>query len=323
MGGTLLYGACGAFAAGVAVALLTPVPFLFVLICLALGGASFFFRSRTRHAVPLAVALIAFSCGAGRAHITLTNLASETLPQYIGAKVAIAGRVVGDPDVREASARVVLGDLSIDNEPVSGKLLVSLPPSAEVVYSDQLYVQGNVQAPQTFETQTGRIFDYPNYLRAQGVQAQMSYAKLLATKQSGLSLQSFLFSLKHTFERSLDALLPDPDNALLQGVLLGEKRGISQELTQAFMLSGLVHIVVLSGYNISVVAEAVFRTLGFLPRTLRFGLGGVLMLLFALMTGAGAATVRALIMALVALLARFARRPHLALRALVDRKSVV
>ena len=126
-----------------------------------------------------------------------------------------------------------------------------------------------------------------------------------------------LYALKHTFEHSLNRLLPQPDNALLQGILVGEKAGISQELTQGFVQSGLVHIVVLSGYNISIVAEAMFRVLGFLPRALQFGVGGVMMFLFALMTGAGAATVRALVMALIALLARYLKRPHLALRALV------
>jgi len=75
-------------------------------------------------------------------------------------------------------------------------------------------------------------------------------------------------------------------------------------------------VVVLSGHNITIVSEGVFRALSFLPRTASYGVGAVLMILFALMTGAGATTVRALIMALVALLARYLHRSTLALRSL-------
>jgi competence protein ComEC len=167
----------------------------------------------------------------------------------------------------------VLDDISIDGESVSGKLLVTLSADVSASYDDQLYVQGKLKAPEVFETATGRTFDYPNYLRAQGIQAQISYAKLLDRKPAGWSLVGSLYSLKDLFEHSLDRVLPQPDNALLQGILIGEKAGISQELTNAFVQSGLVHIVVLSGYNISIVAVAMFRTLGFLSRTFQFGVG--------------------------------------------------
>ncbi len=59
-----------------------------------------------------------------------------------------------------------------------------------------------------------------------------------------------------------------------------------------------------------------FRALAFLPRTAGYGAGAVLMILFAAMTGFGATTVRALVMALVALLARYLHRTALAMRSL-------
>ncbi|MDQ5955002.1 MAG: hypothetical protein QG621_5 [Patescibacteria group bacterium] len=322
MGGTLLYGACGAFAAGVAVALLTPVSYIFAFFVFALGIALLFFK-RSNLFILLAITLVAFGVGVVRTNYSLQQADAQMLPNYIGTNVALTGRVVEDPHRSDSMTRAVLDDISIDGESVSGRLLIVLPADSAVSYNDQLFVQGKLKAPEAFETQTGHTFDYPNYLRAQGIRAHMSYAKLLDTKPSGFSMLGMLFSLKHAFEYSLDMLFPNPDNALLQGVLLGEKRGISQDITNAFIQSGLVHIVVLSGYNLSIVAEAVFRTLSFLPRAASFGVGGALMVFFALMTGAGAATVRALVMAIIALLARYLRRPHMALRALVVAASVM
>ena len=316
MGGTYLYVACGALAAGVALALRTPISYILVFLLLALGIALLFFKRAHGYALLIGVILVAVGVGSARTNYSLQQLQAQTLPNFIGTKVALVGRVVEDPVVSDTMTRVVLDDISIDAQKVSGKLLVTLPVDVSVSYGDQLYVQGKLKAPEAFETATGRMVDYPNYLRAQGIQTQMSYAKLLDKKEARWSLVGALYGLKHLFKHSLDRLFPQPDNTLLQGVLIGEKAGISQELTNAFVQSGLVHIVVLSGYNISIVADAMFRVLGFLPRAFQFGIGGVMMLLFALMTGAGAATVRALVMALIALLARYLKRPHLALRAL-------
>ncbi len=296
-------------------ALLTPISYVFAFLMLALGIAPLFFKKRFQLAVVVAMLCIGFGFGVMRTINVLQRLDTQTLPNYIGTKVALVGRVAEDPAASDI-VRVVLDDISIDGEEVSGKSLVTLPADVSVSYGDQLYVQGKLKAPEAFETTSGHTFDYPNYLRSQGIQAQMSFAKLLDRKQAGWSFVGSLYALKHLFEYSLNRLLPQLDNALLQGILIGEKAGLSQELTQGFVQSGLVHIVVLSGYNISIVADAVFRTLSFLPRTFQFSVGGMMMLLFALMTGAGAATVRALVMALIALLARYLKRPHIALRAL-------
>jgi competence protein ComEC len=125
-----------------------------------------------------------------------------------------------------------------------------------------------------------------------------------------------LFSIKHRFESSLEQLYPEPDTALLEGILLGERRGLPKDLQDAFVTSGLVHVVVLSGYNISIVANAVLYATSFLPKIIGYSFGAILMILFALMTGAGATTVRACIMGLIAILAQYLQRPAAALRAL-------
>ena len=95
---------------------------------------------------------------------------------------------------------------------------------------------------------------------------------------------------------------------------MGENR-VCHKLTQAFVTAGLIHVVVLSGYNIGVVAEWTLRFFGlFLPR--RFALGGaaVVITLFALMAGGGIAPCAMLMT--IAILARYLNRPTLALRSL-------
>lgn len=241
----------------------------------------------------------------------------SALVRYADRMAVLEGAVADDPDERASSVRVTVDTAFINGAEVSGKALVALPRDSAVAYGDRVVLRGVLERPEAFETASGRLFDYPGYLRVRGISVVMQRATLLERAPGAWSLRGALFSLKHWFEKSLERVVPEPQASLLEGILLGERGGFTKELLQAFVLVGLIHVVVLSGSNISIVAEAVFRALSLLPRTATYMAGALVMLLFVLMTGAGAAGVRALIMAGVALIARYLRRPAAALRALV------
>lgn len=250
-----------------------------------------------------------------RIEFFLQDLRERSLGPYLGAAV-VEGTVVNDPERRAANLHAHIEVSKINNKPVRGRLLAILPPDAELSYGGHAVIRGKIELPEPFETDTGRTFDYPGYLRARGISALMQNAVLVSAEAGEQSLQGGLYALKHSFERALQSLLPQQQSSLLEGITLGERRGISDELNRAFVVSGLVHVVVLSGYNISIVALAVFFLLGFLPRRVALVLGGFSMVLFVLMIGAGATALRALIMGLIGVLAQFLRRPRLALRSL-------
>ncbi len=242
---------------------------------------------------------------------------SETLVTHVGESAEVVGMVVADPDRRDTSLHLTVDVETVGGVSTSGKLLALVPRESSVSFGDVVTVRGPITLPESFEGNAGRIFDYPGYLRVQGISAQMSRAELVRDTSGGFSIQRFLFSIKHTFEHSLQKLLPEPDESLLEGILLGERHGIPKDLTNAFIESGLIHVVVLSGYNITIVAEGVFRLLSFLPTSASYPIGGILMIFFAVMTGAGSTTLRALIMGLIALLARYLHRSALAMRSLI------
>ncbi len=241
---------------------------------------------------------------------------SQTLGRYLQKTVLVRGSVSDDPDVRENAVRVnVLVD-TIDDTPARGVLLAVLPANTPAAYGDRIIVRGKIQAPETFTTDTGRVFDYPNYLRVRGISALMQGARLEGREES-FTVRGALFSVKHAFNASIERIMPVRDAALLEGILLGERRGLPEPLTQAFIISSLIHVVVLSGYNISIVAEAVLRGLRFLPRSLSYSGAVLLMVLFIIMTGGGSTALRAGLMALIAVVARYLRRPAAAMRGLI------
>lgn len=247
--------------------------------------------------------------------------AQTSLAGYADRTAVVAGTVAGDPDKRATSLRVPIKVETVNGQDAPhGTLLALLPRETQVAYGEKVEVRGLIGLPQSFETDTGRVFDYPGYLRVRGISAVMERAALRSQEPAGFTVLGPLYALKHAFEKSLEQNINEPEVSLLEGMLLGERGGFSDELLKAFIIVGLIHIVVLSGSNIAIIAEAVFRLLGLwrgLPRGWLYALGFAAIVLFALMTGGGAATVRAVIMGAIAILARYLRRPQAALRALI------
>lgn len=320
----LLYTAVASVCAGVVLVFVCGVGLLWAGIVVGMAALAAVFGTVFRNQKLFVASIIcaALALGVVRADLFIASQEQETLTRSVG-QAEVVGKVLNDPDRRERSLRLVVSVESVNNTPAQGTLLVLADRDTQVVYGDSIHAIGKITVPEAFETDTGHLFDYPNYLHVQGVSAQMSYAKVEVLGQARWSLLGVLFSIKHAFEDSLGRLLPEPEGALMVGMLLGEKQSIPKEVTDAFVASGLIHVVVLSGYNIAIVADAVFRVLAPLPRGVQFGVGSVLMIFFALMAGTGAATVRALIMALIALLARYYNRSALALRALAVAVAVM
>jgi competence protein ComEC len=274
---------------------------------------------------------IAIGCAAGALFIAglvggvlrtdsfLASMSEKSLARYTGEKI-VSGIVVAEPDRRDTSLRVIIRVKEIDEAGVEkgreGKLLAILPRDTNIQYGDAILLRGKIVLPEKFETDTGRLFDYPAYLKVRGITAIMRYAEVESLERGGGSIFGTLFEAKHLFERSLERVFVEPQGALAEGILLGERRGLPDELTNAFIISGLIHIVVLSGYNISIVAEFVMRAFAFLPKTFALAGGGFTIILFALMTGGSSTAIRACIMALIAILGRYLNRPSDALRAL-------
>ena len=266
----------------------------------------------------VAIFLIIASLGALRSVWNVQTIAEQVARQSAAydRQAVVEGVVQNDPASTATSVRAILAVSSINKAPMDGLVLVSLPANTPLAYGDRIKIRGLLQAPQTFQTNTGREFDYPHYLNVQGVTSVVMRAVLFARIPPAPSLVGTLFSLRHSFERSLERSISEPAAALLEGIELGDKNAMPKDLNQAFISSGLVHMVVLSGYNLSVVSEAVLRALSFLPQVAALSVGGIGMILFAIMTGGGAATVRALMMGLIAILARYFGRSADALRAL-------
>lgn len=290
-------------------------PIVFTTSLALLFGSATFIKPRVLYSLCAAFFLFA-SLGMVRSAAADTPL-PETFATQLRQRVSYEGVVVADPDVREKNQRIAIEVHSGDS---ATRILAVMPLSTSVSVGDRVHVYGTLSLPQAFETDGGRTFRYDKYLQARGIRLLISFGSMYTVEPAPwYSVSAALARVKHSFLDGLSRALPKPDSALAGGIVIGGKEGLGSSLTEAFMRSGLVQIIVLSGYNVMVVAEWVmaFFVLLALPRRLQFFAGGAALLLFVGIAGLSATAVRASIMAIIALYARATGRSYAASRALL------
>lgn len=240
---------------------------------------------------------------------------SEIIPvleNQVGEKVLLQGVIKREPDLRTNSIHLYV-------ETKDGLVLVMAQRGGVWNYGDRVTVEGKLKKPESFETDLGREFNYPGYLLSRGVSYLISFAEVeKIASNEGSDLIARILTVKHSFMRRLEQFIPEPQVGLGEGLLLGVKKALGEDLETAFRRTGIIHIVVLSGYNVMIVVTFILYVLGrvFGRRlSVLFGLIGIV--LFAVMVGLGATVVRASVMAGLLLLMGLTGRMYLVLRGLM------
>ncbi len=268
---------------------------------------SFYFKQFRKKLILLTIIFVVLALGIWRYNLTY-QIGGE-LFQKLGKFSEISGIIIDEPASKGLSQRFIL---KTKNE----KILVSTSVYPKFKYGDRVLVKGKLEKPKNFLINE-KEFDYISYLAKDGIQYEISFAKVsLIESGQGNWLINKLFKFKNIFVRKINTLIKEPESALLSGLLLGEKSSLGKEWQEKFARTGVSHIVALSGYNLTIVAEAVIYLLSFLPRFLSLSGGAIGIILFALMIGGSATVLRASIMALLVILARVSARTYDVTRAL-------
>lgn len=112
------------------------------------------------------------------------------------------------------------------------------------------------------------------------------------------------FITVQTLTAAINQVLPEPHAGLLAGISFGTKATLSRDLLQALIATGTLHIVALSGMNISIVASLVSKTLlRLLSRRITSLLTVLLIIGFVWFVGVSPSVIRAAIMGSLSLFA--------------------
>jgi competence protein ComEC len=199
--------------------------------------------------------------------------------------------------VRDTWANLVVDSEQLQKDaqtlPVEGAVLVRAPRFPEYQYGDRLRVSGLLQTPPELEG-----FSYREYLAHKEIYSLIDHPHIekLGSGQ-GSPFWTALYTVKNYARDTFARLIPEPEAALLQGILLGIRTGIPPDLYDDYNSTGTSHIIVISGSNITLVAGLFALTFGRLlgkRRAYWLTLAGIT--LYILLVGADPVVVRAGIM---------------------------
>lgn len=229
------------------------------------------------------IILLGLSIGVARGSVYSHKL--HDLQSLSGHQVVLTGTATTDAvyDKNQQLSFDMRGVRQADStKPVVGNFKVSGFGLPMVYRGDQVEVSGKL-----FLTRGSR-------------QAGVSFAQLSLVGQD----TSPINKLTRQFNAGMQNALPEPLASFGLGLLIGQRSTLPQSIISQLTAVGLIHIVAVSGYNVTILARAVARLkLG--SRFQRLILSLILIGLFVMVTGFSASIVRAAFVSLLSLLAWF------------------
>ncbi len=276
----------------------------------------------TKYMAVLIIAIFTFTLGVVRMDIAQgkSDVSRYIYDTQLGEQVELVGIIINEPDVREYTTNLVIRLLSevSDTSQIHPTILVKARPHQIFSYGDKVQITGKLEKPSNFTGDTGRVFDYVNFLAKDGLHYMVKYPNIEVLEYGqGNVIKAWLFSVKALYIDTLSELIPEPQAGLAAGITVGAKRALGSELMEAFRNTGLIHIVVLSGFNVTIIIIFLLRATAILPRSVRYGLATIAVVLFAILTGADAPVVRASAMGLLGVAAIVLGRSYNITRALL------
>lgn len=305
-----LYAGLGGFVAGIFLRSFVDFGAGFALFLVLIAAVLF---SANRKTLPLLIIFL-FAAGLGMLRYDFADRSGPqvALDSYIGQSITLEGLVVDEPDERESVTRLVI---AVEKT----KILITTIREPKYSYGDRISISGKLEKPENFTDETTlREVDYVSHLAKDGIYYEMFKPRIeFLARGDGNWFIEKLFAFKHAFITNINRVIPEPHSALLGGLVVGAKQSLGKKLLDDFRTVGVIHIVVLSGYNITIIAYFIEWLFSGLRKNARLIIAATAMILFALMVGASATVVRATIMALLVILARSSGRVYIVTRALL------
>lgn len=236
----------------------------------------------------------------------------------------ITGVIVSFPEISSSSSSAIVRSESImingEETPVSGKLELRLPGGFHLAYGDRLLLVGNLRPSAAKDTQF-----HTSYLARRGVYSRVYYPKItwMESNQGNMWMNS-IYQLRTRARELLVHYLPVREASLLSGILLGIDWTIPRYLEDAYRATGTIHIIAISGFNITLIAWQIIHLFRKFFYPLPAAILAILAISFyTLLVGAEPSVIRAAVMGSLAIPAYFLGRRIIGIHSLTIAAAIM
>lgn len=212
--------------------------------------------------------------------------------KFFGQQVVISGKVAEDTAFSsEGKQSIRLQNVVLANAPLSGQVWVSTSDISEIKRSDELTLRGRL----------GKGFgNFPASLFRADV------LKINRTNHGDPALE-----VRDKFADGVRESINEPEASLGIGYLTGQHSSLPEDLNNNLRLLGLTHIVVASGYNLTILVRFARRLFAKISKYLATFVSLTLVFCFILVTGFSPSMSRAGLIATLSIIAwYFGRKIH-------------
>lgn len=320
----ILFYLCISFVVGIFISSIVKIPQIFLWGFLFLGMlaiiVSLFFKKD--FLMIISFCFLFLLLGVIRLQISEFNIANDELRKFNNkGKITLVGIIIKEPDVRDTWQK-----LKIEIENPKGVVLVTTSRYPEYKYLDKIKTIGKLETPNETED-----FSYKNYLMKDGIYSVMNFPKveLIETGGRPTSTFSFIYSkilfFKQKLRGSIRKNYSPPQSLILEGTVLGDNGVMSQDLKNKLNITGLRHIIAVSGTHVVILSSIVMSlllALGFW-RGQAFYIAIIFICFYIALTGLPASGVRAGIMGGLYLLAQKLGRQSMGSRVIASAGAIM
>lgn len=228
---------------------------------------------------------------------------TSPLDRHVGAEIAVEGTV-------RSLSRSARGSAIVMDLPAGERVRVradsldhrALPPGARVAARVRLAPPAARRNP--------HAFDFAGWLRRNGI----THSGVLAGDPAVLRPPTGLHAWRHAVSETIRSQFSPANHDLALAILIGSKSGMDPDLRQSFARSGLSHLMAVSGMHVGFLLLPVWAVIPWIRQgrhgpAIGLAFLGVLLLLYATLTGFSASVNRAAIMAFAIGFVKLGQRP--------------
>lgn len=188
--------------------------------------------------------------------------------------VTISGSISDDIDINKRAQMVLrLNNVDVRGHHLTGKMWVTLRTHHLLERSDRVTLEGKVT--EGFGTFAASVYD-------------AKLIKVHPPTQPDVALR-----VRNWFAGGVKLATNEPQTSLGLGYLLGQRRGLPEALSAALIATGLTHVVVASGYNLTILVRLARRLFEKISKYLSFLASSLMILGFIAVTGMSPSMARA------------------------------
>jgi competence protein ComEC len=200
------------------------------------------------------------------------------------AELIVTGRVSEDADIGKHDELLLrIDNLRAGGRNLPGKIWVSTKTKFDIKRSDIVTVEGKLQ---------------PGFGNFAATIYQAEITRVQRPQPGDVARQ-----VRDWFADGVHQAVGEPQASLGLGYLVGQRRALPPELAQALVIAGLTHVVVASGYNLTILVRFARRLFDKVSKYLAALVSGAMIFIFIMITGMSPSMSRAGLVAGLALAA--------------------